>query len=57
MRKCVFQVCAFAMLLAGTLHAQDIASTWQGTFTSDAEQHRAALQIAPKTEKFSLLPK
>ncbi|HTC93569.1 MAG TPA: hypothetical protein VK699_08960 [Terriglobales bacterium] len=48
MRKCVFQVCALAMLLAGTLYAQDIASTWQGTFTSDAEQHRAVLQIAPK---------
>jgi hypothetical protein len=37
------------MLLAGTLHAQDIVSTWQGTFTSRAEQHRAALQIVQKT--------
>jgi squalene-hopene/tetraprenyl-beta-curcumene cyclase len=48
MRKFVFYVCAFAMLVAGTLNAQDIASTWQGTFTSGAEQHRAVLQ---KTQK------
>jgi squalene-hopene/tetraprenyl-beta-curcumene cyclase len=48
MRRCMFRVCAFAVLLAGTLNAQDVASTWQGAFTSGAEKHRAALQIASK---------
>jgi hypothetical protein len=48
MRKRSFQICAFTVLLAAALHAQDIASTWQGTFTSGAEQHRAVLQMAKK---------
>lgn len=37
---------ALAMLLAGVLHAQDIAYPWQGSFQQGAEQHRAAIQIA-----------
>ena len=47
MRNCAFQVCAVVMLLARALNAQDIAITWQGTFTSGQEQHRAALQMVP----------
>jgi squalene-hopene/tetraprenyl-beta-curcumene cyclase len=37
---------ALAMLLAGNLHAQDIASTWQGSFQEGAEQHRVSVQIS-----------
>jgi squalene-hopene/tetraprenyl-beta-curcumene cyclase len=42
-----FLVCAFAMVVAGTLQAQDIAGTWQGTFSTGTEQRRVALEIAP----------
>jgi squalene-hopene/tetraprenyl-beta-curcumene cyclase len=36
------------MLLTGSLSAQDTSSTWQGTFTSGAEQRRAVLQMVKK---------
>jgi len=48
MRKCVLQLCAFSFLLAGVVRAQDLASTWQGTFKFDSEPRRAVLQIAKK---------
>jgi squalene-hopene/tetraprenyl-beta-curcumene cyclase len=47
MRKLGFQICLPVLLLAGVLHAQGTASTWQGTYASGAEQHRVALQMSP----------
>jgi len=46
LRKRVFQVCALATLLAGTLNAQDITSTWQGTIKDGSEARRIVLQIS-----------
>lgn len=40
------QVLAFSALLGGTLHAQDIAATWQGTFHADGEDRRIVVQFA-----------
>lgn len=40
---------AFVVLLAGPVCAQQAATTWQGTFVSDGEKHRAVLQM-DKTE-------
>jgi squalene-hopene/tetraprenyl-beta-curcumene cyclase len=37
---------ALAILLVASLHAQDLASTWQGRLKTDAGQQRVALQIA-----------
>jgi squalene-hopene/tetraprenyl-beta-curcumene cyclase len=34
------------MLFAAAMHAQEIASTWQGTFHSDGEDRRIVVQIA-----------
>ena len=48
MKKCVLQLCAFSLLFAGVVHAQDLASTWQGVFRLGSEQRRAVLQIAKK---------
>ena len=50
MRRRIFHVSALGMLLACTLHAQDLASTWQGTLKSDSDQRRLQLQIA-KSDK------
>jgi squalene-hopene/tetraprenyl-beta-curcumene cyclase len=50
MRRRIFHVSALGMLLACTLHAQDLASTWQGTLKSDLDQRRLQLQIA-KSDK------
>jgi len=46
MRIRIFSVLCLAMLLAGTLMAQDIAGTWQGTFHLDSDARRMVLQIA-----------
>ncbi|MGA2218745.1 MAG: hypothetical protein ABSG51_11705, partial [Terracidiphilus sp.] len=46
MRKHGLQLLAFAVLLGGTLHAQDIAATWQGTFHADGEDRRIVVRIA-----------
>jgi squalene-hopene/tetraprenyl-beta-curcumene cyclase len=48
MKKHMLQLCAFSLLLAGIVRAQDLDSTWQGTFKSGSEQRRAVLQIAKK---------
>jgi squalene-hopene/tetraprenyl-beta-curcumene cyclase len=32
--------------MAGALHAQDLAATWQGIYKTDSDQHRLVLQIA-----------
>ena len=48
MKTRILLLCAFSLLLAGVVRAQDIASTWQGTFKSDSEPRRAVLQIAKK---------
>jgi squalene-hopene/tetraprenyl-beta-curcumene cyclase len=48
MRRSTVWFCALAILLPGILHAQDSSSSWQGMFTSGAEQHRAVLQMTPK---------
>jgi hypothetical protein len=48
MRRSTVWFCAFAILLPGMLYAQDTSSSWQGTFTSGTEQHRAVLQMTPK---------
>lgn len=45
MRKWAFRVCVFAMLVTRAVNAQEVAVTWQGTFTSGPEQYRAALQM------------
>jgi squalene-hopene/tetraprenyl-beta-curcumene cyclase len=50
MRRYVLRFCALAMLLPGTLYAQDLASTWQGMFRSGSEQRRAVIQIAKKED-------
>jgi squalene-hopene/tetraprenyl-beta-curcumene cyclase len=36
-----------ALVLAGSLPAQDLAAAWQGTFRAGGEQHRFAVTIAP----------
>ncbi|MGO9338800.1 MAG: hypothetical protein ACLPY1_14970 [Terracidiphilus sp.] len=48
MRNRILQICVFSLLLAGVARAQDLASTWQGTFQSGSEQRRAVLQVAKK---------
>jgi squalene-hopene/tetraprenyl-beta-curcumene cyclase len=48
MRRSVVQFCALVIFSAGVLNAQDLASTWQGVFTSDGEDRRVSVQIAPK---------
>jgi squalene-hopene/tetraprenyl-beta-curcumene cyclase len=50
MRKRVFQVFAIALLLGCAVHAQDLASTWQGSFKTDSDQRRFVLQIT-KSDK------
>ena len=50
MSKRVFQVCAITMLLVCAVHAQDLASTWQGSFKTDSDQRRFVLQIT-KSDK------
>jgi len=45
MRGWISRVSAFAMMLAGPVCAQQTLSTWQGTFASDGEKHRAVLQM------------
>ena len=44
MRRCIFQICMFAMLLSAPVDAQDVSATWQGTFKSGSGQHRTVLQ-------------
>ena len=48
MRRALVPSCALAVLLPCILNAQDTASTWQGTFTSGAEQRRVVLQMVKK---------
>jgi squalene-hopene/tetraprenyl-beta-curcumene cyclase len=36
----------FAVLLTGSLHAQNLAATWQGTFEADGERRRVEVQIS-----------
>lgn len=48
MKTSVLQFGAFAILLAGTVNAQDLAATWQGTLPAGADQHRIVIQIAKK---------
>src|ERR1700678_1793478 len=48
MKKFVLQLCAVSLLFAGVVHAQNLASLWQGTFKSDSGDRRAVLQIAKK---------
>jgi len=50
MKKLVLRLCAVSLLFAGVVHAQNLASTWQGTFKSDSEDRRAVLQIAKKED-------
>jgi squalene-hopene/tetraprenyl-beta-curcumene cyclase len=37
---------AITLLFARTMHAQDFAATWQGTFRADGEDRRIALRVA-----------
>jgi squalene-hopene/tetraprenyl-beta-curcumene cyclase len=46
MRRSIVQLGALAMVLSSFLNAQDVASIWQGTFTSGREQRRAVLQMS-----------
>jgi hypothetical protein len=48
MHNYLVRACSVAILLPGILSAQDTSSTWQGTFTSGAEQRRAVLQMVKK---------
>jgi squalene-hopene/tetraprenyl-beta-curcumene cyclase len=48
MRRALVPACALAVLLPCILNAQDTASSWQGTFTSGAEQRRVVLQMVKK---------
>ena len=45
MRRGVLQAAALAVMAVG-LHAQESASTWQGTYKAGAELHRVVLQVA-----------
>jgi len=45
MRRFLLQLGAWAMVLAGVLHAQDLAGNWQGTFHAGSEPRRIVLQI------------
>jgi squalene-hopene/tetraprenyl-beta-curcumene cyclase len=45
MRDWIFRVSAFVLLMAGPLCAQQKSVSWQGTFASDGERHRAVLQM------------
>jgi len=47
MKKLGFPLCLLVLLLAGVLPAQQTPSTFQGTVTLGAEQHRVALQMSP----------
>lgn len=47
MRKRILRFCALAALVSGTLHAEDLAATWQGTLPA-GDQHRVVVQIAKK---------
>jgi len=44
-RDWAIRVGAFVVLLAGPMSAQQASSSWQGTFASDGEKHRAVLQM------------
>ena len=46
MRKRVGSVCVLAALWCGCSAAQNIASTWQGTFQTGSEQRRVVLEMA-----------
>jgi squalene-hopene/tetraprenyl-beta-curcumene cyclase len=46
MKRRILLLCAFPLMLAGIVRAQDLAATWQGTFQSESDAHRAVLQIA-----------
>ena len=45
MRDWIFRVSAFIVLMAGPLSAQKMSVSWQGTFATDGEKHRAVLQM------------
>ncbi len=53
MKNCFLALCALALLLPSSLHAQDIAATWQGTFNDGIEPHRAVVQIAKANRGWS----
>jgi non-heme chloroperoxidase len=46
MRKKMLRLGALAMLLASTLHAQDITGDWQGTLKAGPKELRVVVQIA-----------
>ena len=46
MRNKMLRLGAFAMLLASTVHAQDITGDWQGTFKAGPKGLRVVVQIA-----------
>jgi squalene-hopene/tetraprenyl-beta-curcumene cyclase len=46
MKRRMLELCAMAMLLAGVLHAQNLAANWQGTFHAGGEDRRIVVQIA-----------
>jgi squalene-hopene/tetraprenyl-beta-curcumene cyclase len=46
MTRTMLQLGAFAVLLIGTLHAQDFAANWQGKFHAGGEDRRIVVQIA-----------
>jgi squalene-hopene/tetraprenyl-beta-curcumene cyclase len=46
MRRRLIEPFAVAILSTAAIHAQDIASTWQGTFHTDGEDRRIVVQIA-----------
>ncbi len=50
MMKRFLAISVLGILLAGKVHAQGAASTWQGTFKADAEQHRVEVQILKASE-------
>jgi hypothetical protein len=49
MRKSIVVV-SLMTVLVGSLRAQEVASTWQGTFQTETGSHRAVIQIL-RTEK------
>ena len=46
MRIRILCLMGLATLMAGTLAAQDIAATWQGTFNLDSDARRMVLDVA-----------
>lgn len=50
MRRSLLSFCAFAAVLSGSLRAQDLAATWQGTLPAGSDQHRVEIQIAKKQD-------